>query len=241
VGGKTGINPPLGKNMIGAFYQPQLVLADTDTLNTLPDIELSAGLAEVIKYGLIRDLPFLDWLEQNMDKLLARDTDALQYSIARSCRNKADVVVEDEREGGERALLNLGHTFGHAIESGMGYGNWLHGEGVAAGTVMAADLSQRLGWISAQDVARIRTLFERARLPVVAPDLGIDKYLELMGLDKKVEGGKMRFVLLKQLGHAVVYGDTPPALLQQTLDACCGKVAAGNAGYSPAPPLQGHA
>jgi 3-dehydroquinate synthase len=239
VGGKTGINHPLGKNMIGAFYQPQVVLADTDTLNTLPDSELSAGLAEVIKYGLIRDLPFLEWLEQNIEKLLARDTAALQYAIAHSCQNKADVVAADERESGERALLNLGHTFGHAIESGMGYGNWLHGEGVAAGTVMAADLSQRLGWISTQDVARIRKLLERARLPVVAPDLGADKYLEFMGLDKKVEGGKMRFVLLKQVGHAVVYGDVPPALLQQTLHACCGGVAAGAAGYPPASPLRG--
>ena len=220
VGGKTGINHPLGKNMIGAFYQPQLVLADTDTLNTLPDKELSAGLAEVIKYGLIRDLPFLEWLEQNMDKLLARDTAALQYAIERSCRNKAEVVAADERESGERALLNLGHTFGHAIESGMGYGVWLHGEGVAAGTIMAADLSQRLGWISAQDVARIRKLFERARLPVAGPDLGAEKYLELMGLDKKVEGGKMRFVLLKQVGRAVVQGDVPQDLLRQTLKAC---------------------
>jgi 3-dehydroquinate synthase len=220
VGGKTGINHPLGKNMIGAFYQPQLVLADTDTLNTLPGNELSAGLAEIIKYGLIRDLPFLEWLEQNMDKLLERDTAALQYAIARSCQNKAEVVAADERERGERALLNLGHTFGHAIESGMGYGNWLHGEGVAAGTVMAADLSHRLGWISAQDVARIRKLFERARLPVVSPDLGVDKYLELMGLDKKVEGGKIRFVLLKQVGKAVVFGDVPTALLLQTLEAC---------------------
>lgn len=220
VGGKTGINHPLGKNMIGAFYQPQLVLADTDTLDTLPDKELAAGMAEVIKYGLIRDLPFLDWLEQNIEKLMARDTVALQYAIARSCENKAEVVAADERESGERALLNLGHTFGHAIESGMGYGNWLHGEGVAAGTVMAADLSQRLGWISAQDVARIRRLFERAGLPVIAPDIGTGKYLEFMGLDKKVEGGKMRFVLLKEVGHAVVYGDVQPELLQQTLEAC---------------------
>lgn len=219
VGGKTGINHPLGKNMIGAFYQPQLVLADTDTLNTLPDKELAAGLAEVIKYGLIRDLPFLGWLEQNMEKLLTRDTAALQYAIARSCRNKAEVVAADERESGERALLNLGHTFGHAIESGMGYGNWLHGEGVAAGTVMAADLSQRLGWISAADVARVRKLFERAGLPVVAPGLGVGKYLELMGLDKKVEGGRIRFVLLKQLGRAVVEGDVPAELLQQTIEA----------------------
>ena len=220
VGGKTGINHSLGKNMIGAFYQPQLVLADTDTLNTLPDNELSAGLSEVIKYGLIRDLPFLGWLEQNLDKLLARDTEALQYAITCSCRNKAEVVAADERESGERALLNLGHTFGHAIESGMGYGNWLHGEGVAAGTIMAADLSQRLSWIDAQDVARIRKLFERARLPVVAPDLGTGKYLELMGLDKKVEGGKMRFVLLREIGRAVVYGEVPPELLRQTLEGC---------------------
>ncbi len=220
VGGKTGINHPLGKNMIGAFYQPQLVLADTNTLNTLPDNELAAGLAEVIKYGLIRDLPFLEWLEHNMDKLLARDTVALQYAITRSCENKAEVVAADERESGERALLNLGHTFGHAIESGMGYGVWLHGEGVAAGTVMAADLSQRLGWISAQDVARIRKLFERAKLPTVAPNFGVEKYLDLMGLDKKVEGGKMRFVLLKKIGAAVIYGDVPPALLQQTIEAC---------------------
>jgi 3-dehydroquinate synthase len=220
VGGKTGINHPLGKNMIGAFYQPQLVLADTDTLNTLPDKELAAGIAEVIKYGLIRDLPFFEWLEQNMNKLLSRDTEALQYAIERSCRNKAEIVAADERESGERALLNLGHTFGHAIESGMGYGNWLHGEGVAAGTMMAADLSQRLGWISTREVARIRNLFEQARLPTIAPDLGHEKYLELMGLDKKVEGGKMRFVLLKKIGHAIVYGETPTALLQQTLQAC---------------------
>ncbi|MDO8813044.1 MAG: 3-dehydroquinate synthase [Gallionella sp.] len=220
VGGKTGINHPLGKNMIGAFYQPQLVLADTGTLNTLPDNEFSAGLAEVIKYGLIRDLPFLEWLEQNMDKLLARDTAALQYAIARSCQNKAEVVAADERESGERALLNLGHTFGHAIESGMGYGNWLHGDGVAAGTVMAADLSQRLGWISAQDVIRVRNLLKQARLPVVAPDLGTGKYLELMGLDKKVEAGKMRFVLFKEIGHAVVHGEVPSDLLRQTLEAC---------------------
>lgn len=221
VGGKTGINHPLGKNMIGAFYQPQLVLADAATLNTLPDKELSAGLAEVIKYGLIRDLPLLEWLELNMDKLLARDTAALQYAITRSCQNKAEVVAADERESGERALLNLGHTFGHAIESGMGYGVWLHGEGVAAGTVMAADLSQRLGWISIQDVARIRKLFKHAGLPVVAPDLGVERYLDLMGQDKKVEGGKMRFVLLKKIGHAVVNGEVPPDLLQQTLQSCC--------------------
>ena len=220
VGGKTGVNHPLGKNMIGAFHQPKLVLADTDVLNTLPDKELSAGLAEVIKYGLIRDLPFLEWLESNIEKLLLRDPAALQYAIANSCQNKAEVVVADELENGQRALLNLGHTFGHAIESGMGYGNWLHGEGVSAGTVMAADLSQRLGWISAQDVMRIRKLLERAGLPVVAPDIGVEKYLELMWMDKKVEGGKMRFVLLKAIGKAEVAEDVPQELLKETLRAC---------------------
>lgn len=220
VGGKTGINHPLGKNMIGAFYQPQLVLADIDTLKTLPDRELSAGLAEVIKYGLIRDLAFLVWLEQNMDALIARDAQALQYAITRSCENKAEVVGVDERESGERALLNLGHTFGHAIETGMGYGVWLHGEAVAAGTLMAADLSCRLGWLTAAEVQRVRTLFKRANLPVIAPDLGAEKYLEFMGHDKKVEQGKIRFVLLKKLGEAVMTADVPMPLLQQTLQAC---------------------
>lgn len=220
VGGKTGINHPLGKNMIGAFYQPRVVLADTGVLDTLPSRELSAGIAEVIKYGLIRDLPFLEWLEANMDKLLARDTETLQYAIARSCQNKAEVVGNDERESGERALLNLGHTFGHAIENGMGYGVWLHGEAVAAGTIMAADLAQRLGWLSSHDVERVRILFERARLPSVSPKLGAVKYLELMGLDKKVDDGKIRFVLLKALGHAVITSDVPPAMLEQTVESC---------------------
>jgi 3-dehydroquinate synthase len=220
VGGKTGINHPLGKNMIGAFYQPRVVLADTTVLNTLSDKELRAGIAEVIKYGLIRDLPFLEWLEANMDRLLARDTEALQYAIARSCQNKAEVVGNDERESGERALLNLGHTFGHAVENGMGYGIWLHGEAVAAGTIMAADLSQRLGWLGAEDVSRTRKLFVRAGLPVIAPKLGADKYMQLMGLDKKVSDGKIRFVLLKSLGHAVMTGDVPQAMLEQTLEAC---------------------
>jgi 3-dehydroquinate synthase len=220
VGGKTGINHPLGKNMIGAFYQPQLVLADISTLKTLPDKELSAGLAEVIKYGLIRDLPFLEWLEQNMHALIARDAQALQYAITRSCENKAEVVGVDERESGERALLNLGHTFGHAIETGMGYGVWLHGEAVAAGTMMAADLSRRLGWLSEADVQRVHRLFKRANLPVIAPDLGMEKYLEFMGHDKKVEQGKIRFVLLKKLGEAVMTADVPMNLLQQTLQVC---------------------
>ncbi len=221
VGGKTGINHPLGKNMIGAFYQPQVVLADTSTLSTLPDKELLAGIAEVIKYGLIRDLAFLEWLEGNMEKLLARDMTALQYAITRSCENKAEVVGSDERESGERALLNLGHTFGHAIENGMGYGVWLHGEAVAAGTIMAADLSHRLGWITAQDVVRVKVLFERAGLPTTGPKLGAEKYLELMGLDKKVADGKIRFVLLKSLGCAVMTAEVPQELLEQTLDACC--------------------
>jgi 3-dehydroquinate synthase len=217
VGGKTGINHPLGKNMIGAFYQPQVVLADITTLNTLKDQELRAGIAEVIKYGLIRDLSFFEWLEQNVEKLLTRDADALQYAITRSCQNKAEVVAADERENGERALLNLGHTFGHAIETGMGYGTWLHGEAVAAGTIMAADLSCRLGWLNKEDTDRIRSLFERAGLPVVAPALGVEKYLQLMGLDKKVVGGKIRFVLLKSIGSAVISGNVEPELLRQTL------------------------
>ncbi len=221
VGGKTGINHPLGKNMIGAFYQPQVVLADITTLNTLSDQELRAGIAEGIKYGLIRDLSFFEWLEQNMEKLLARDADALQYAITRSCQNKAEVVAADERESGERALLNLGHTFGHAIETGMGYGAWLHGEAVAVGTIMAADLSCRMGWLSKEDVTRIHSLFERASLPVVAPALGVEKYLQLMGLDKKVVGGKIRFVLLKSIGCAVISGSVEPELLQQTLVAKC--------------------
>ena len=220
VGGKTGINHALGKNMIGAFYQPQVVLSDIATLNTLPDKELRAGIAEVIKYGLIRDLPFFEWLEHNMEKLLARDAEALQYAITRSCQNKAEVVAADERESGERALLNLGHTFGHAIETGMGYGTWLHGAAVAAGTLMAADLSCRLGWINKQDVERIRNLFEHAGLPVIAPALGVENYLKWMGLDKKVVGGKIRFVLLKGIGHAVVSADVPENLLRQTIESC---------------------
>jgi 3-dehydroquinate synthase len=217
VGGKTGINHPLGKNMVGAFYQPQLVLADTDTLATLPDRELSAGLAEVIKYGLIRDLPFLDWLEANMEKLVARDTEALGYAIYRSCQNKAAVVAADERESGQRALLNLGHTFGHAIETGMGYGVWLHGEGVSAGTMLAADLSRRMGMIQQADQDRIARLFLRAGLPVVAPDLGVDAYMNAMSVDKKVESGRIRFVLFRKLGDAFISGDYDPAALRATL------------------------
>ncbi len=224
VGGKTGINHPRGKNMVGAFWQPRLVLADTDTLMTLPDRELSAGLAEVVKYGFIRDLPFLEWLEANMDKLMARDAEALSFAIERSCANKAEVVAGDEREtakDGGRALLNLGHTFGHAIETGLGYGEWLHGEAVAAGTVMAAELSRRLGWLSTADVARVRYLLVRAGLPVTGAKLGADRYLDLMGHDKKVIAGKLRLVLLRRLGEAVTWGDAPEAEIRAAIDACC--------------------
>src|SRR5690606_9895820 len=209
-GGKTAINHPLGKNMIGAFYQPKLVLADIDTLATLPDRELAAGLAEVIKYGLIRDPVFLDWLEANLDALVARDPAALAYALERSCRNKAEVVAADETEQGERALLNLGHTFGHAIETGLGYGEWLHGEAVAAGTMMAAELSRRLGWLQDDDIERIATLFARAHLPVWGPKLGTSRYLELRAHDKKVEAGKLRRVLLREVGRAEIHGEAPP-------------------------------
>jgi 3-dehydroquinate synthase len=207
VGGKTAINHPLGKNMIGAFYQPRMVLADTGLLDTLPARELSAGLAEVIKYGLIMDSPFLAWLEANMDQLIARDPAALAYAVIRSCENKATVVAADELESGERAILNMGHTFGHAIEAGLGFGTWLHGEAVAAGTMLAARLSERMGLLAADDVARIARLFQRAGLPVEAPQLGQDRYLELMGHDKKVENGKLRLVLFKCLGKAFMTSD----------------------------------
>jgi 3-dehydroquinate synthase len=221
VGGKTGVNHPLGKNMIGAFHQPNCVLIDTATLDTLPDRELSAGLAEVIKYGLIRDAAFLDWLEENMDALLRRDAAALAAAIERSCRNKAEVVAVDERESGVRALLNLGHTFGHAVETGMGYGVWLHGEAVAAGMYMAAVLSERLGWIDAADVSRIETIIRRARLPVRIPaELSPDRLLELMAVDKKAQGGVIRLVLLKAVGEAVVTAEYDPMILREILAAC---------------------
>ncbi|TRZ98468.1 MAG: 3-dehydroquinate synthase [Rhodocyclaceae bacterium] len=224
VGGKTGINHPRGKNMIGAFWQPRLVLADTDTLKTLPGRELSAGLAEVIKYGLARDLPFLEWLEANMDRLLARDADALADAVERSCANKAEVVAADELETateGGRALLNLGHTFGHAIETGLGYGVWLHGEAVGAGMVMAAELSRRLGWLAAADVARVRSLLRRAGLPVQGAPLGAQRYLELMGHDKKVVAGRLRLVLLKRLGEAVTWDSAAPADIATAIEECC--------------------
>ncbi|MCX7190436.1 MAG: 3-dehydroquinate synthase [Methylotenera sp.] len=220
VGGKTGINHPLGKNMIGAFYQPQLVLADIDTLQTLPPREFSAGVAEVIKYGLIRDADFFDWLEVNMAKLMQLDEKVLSEAIYRSCQNKADVVAKDEHEQGERALLNLGHTFGHAIENAMGYGVWLHGEAVATGTMMAADLSQRMAWLSANEVARIKNSLIAANLPINPPKLGTTKYLDLMGLDKKVENGKIRLVLQQGIGKAVITSDYDAEKLAATLSLC---------------------
>jgi 3-dehydroquinate synthase len=209
VGGKTGVNHPLGKNMIGAFYQPKLVVIDTSTLATLPERELRAGLAEVIKYGLIRDHDFFAWLEGNMRALLARDPEALAHAIEVSCQHKADFVANDETEQGERALLNLGHTFGHAIEAGLGYGTWLHGEAVAAGTVLAARLSARLGLLSAPDVDRIVRLFTAAGLPTQGPSLGADRYLELMSHDKKVVSGKARLILLRAIGKGAVASDAP--------------------------------
>jgi 3-dehydroquinate synthase len=217
VGGKTAINHPQGKNMIGAFYQPLAVIADTDTLITLPDRELAAGVAEVIKYGLIRDAAFFDWLEINVERLLAREPEALAHAIQRSCRNKAEMVALDEREAGLRALLNYGHTFGHAIEAGLNFGVWLHGEAIASGMVLGARLSQRMGLITREDVTRIIDVLIRARLPVTAPDFGIDRYLELMARDKKVESGRIRFVLLKRLGEAFVTDDVPSAALAEIL------------------------
>jgi len=220
VGGKTGINHPLGKNMIGAFYQPQVVLADIDTLQTLPAREFSAGMAEVIKYGLIRDINFFNWLEVHIDQLMALEESAISEAIYRSCQNKAEVVARDEHESGERALLNLGHTFGHAIENAMGYGVWLHGEAVAAGTMLAADLSQRMGWLSSSDVSRIHALLSKANLPLVAPKLGLEKYLDLMQMDKKVADGKIRLVLQQGIGKSVITSDYDVGKLKETLALC---------------------
>ncbi len=218
VGGKTGINHPRGKNMIGAFHQPRLVIADTDTLNTLDDRQLAAGVAEVIKYGLIRDAAFFEWLEDHVEALLARDPEALAHAIEVSCRTKAAIVAEDEREAGTRALLNLGHTFGHAIETGMGYGNWLHGEAVAAGMVLAARLSERLGWLDAAGVERIVRLLQRARLPTEPPgEMGVEDFLSLMAVDKKVVDSGLRLVLLRRIGEAVLTQDFTPEQLTATL------------------------
>jgi len=224
VGGKTAINHPLGKNMIGAFYQPVKVICDLDTLRTLPARELSAGLAEVIKYGPIADMAFLDWMEAHVEALLAYDPTALGHAVRRSCEIKAWVVGQDERESGLRAILNFGHTFGHAIEAGLGYGAWLHGEGVAAGMVMAAQLSQRLGLVEQAFVERLVALVRRAGLPVAGPSLSesdnAGRYIELMRVDKKSEGGEIKFVLIDGPGKAVVRG-APEALVREVIDACC--------------------
>ena len=219
VGGKTGLNHPLGKNMIGAFYQPRAVLADTATLATLPARELSAGLAEVIKHGAIIDAVFFDWIEHNIGALMARDPQALAHAISRSCEIKADVVRQDEREGGLRAILNFGHTFGHAIEAGLGYGQWLHGEAVGCGMVMAADLSHRAGLVNFATVARMRALVACAGLPIEAPDLGTERWLELMEVDKKNEGGAIKFILMKPLGSPSIQS-VPQEMLLATLAAC---------------------
>jgi 3-dehydroquinate synthase len=225
VGGKTGVNHPGGKNLIGAFHQPRAVVSDTDTLSTLPLRELRAGLAEVIKYGLVTDAQFLDWLERNLDALLGLDDAALARAIRRCCELKAVIVAEDEREQGRRALLNLGHTFGHAIETGGGYGTWLHGEAVGAGMLMAADLSRRVGWLAPADVERVRVLLSRAGLPLTAPRIGARRGLELMGMDKKVLAGRLRLVLLRRLGEGVVAGDYPAEALQATLEEHFGAAA----------------
>jgi 3-dehydroquinate synthase len=221
VGGKTGVNHPQGKNMIGAFHQPARVIIDIDALDTLPDRELCAGLGEVIKYGLLWDADFFAWLEDHMPELLARDRDRLTHVIHRSCQIKAEMVSADETEGGIRALLNLGHTFGHAIEAGLGFGNWLHGEAVAAGLCLAADLSARLGRIDGSDVERVQKLVESAKLPVRAPrELSADRMLELMAVDKKIKDGKLRVVLLGAIGEAYLDGDFDGRALKETLEEC---------------------
>jgi 3-dehydroquinate synthase len=217
VGGKTGVNHPGGKNLVGAFHQPRAVLADLDTLRTLPSRELRAGLAEVIKYGLIDDAGFLAWLEQHLDALLALDPAALAHAVRRSCEIKARIVALDEREQGPRALLNFGHTFGHAIETAAGYGEWLHGEAVAMGMLLATDMSRHLGWLADDDVGRVRELLRRAGLPTQAPALGAARAHQLMGMDKKVLQGRIRLVLLRRLGEAVVTGDYPADALEATL------------------------
>ena len=219
VGGKTGVNHPGGKNLIGAFHQPRAVVSDTASLQTLHPRELRAGLAEVIKYGLIADPWFLGWIESNLEALLRLESTALAHAIRRSCEIKAEIVAEDEREHGRRALLNLGHTFGHAIETATGYGEWLHGEAVGVGMLMAADLSSRLGWLDAADVERVRALLVRAGLPTQAPPIGAGRAFELMGMDKKVLAGRIRLVLMRRIGEGVVEGDYPADALQATLAA----------------------
>jgi 3-dehydroquinate synthase len=219
VGGKTGVNHPRGKNMIGAFHQPRCVLADTSTLQTLAPREYRAGLAEVVKYGFIRDAAFLDWIEANVERLVAREDASVMHAVRRSCEIKAEVVGQDEREHGLRAILNLGHTFGHAIETASGYGNWLHGEAVAAGMAMAADMSARLGWLQAAERERVVALLGRLGLPVEPPRIGAQRGRELMGMDKKVLGGRIRLVLLQGLGHAIVVDDYAEQALDATLQA----------------------
>ena len=219
VGGKTGVNHPRGKNMIGAFHQPRCVLADTSTLQTLPPREYRAGLAEVVKYGFIRDAAFLQWIEANIEPLLAREDAAVMHAVRRSCEIKADVVGQDEREQGLRAILNLGHTFGHAIETASGYGNWLHDEAVAAGMVMAADMSERLGWLQPAERDRVTQVLTRLGLPVAPPRIGAQRGRELMGMDKKVLGGRIRLVLLQGLGRAAVVDDYAEQALDATLQA----------------------
>ncbi len=220
VGGKTAINHPLGKNMIGAFYQPELVICDLNTLQTLPKRELSAGLAEIIKYGPIADMSFMGWIEEHLDALMAKDPKALAYAVKRSCEIKAGVVGADEREAGVRAILNFGHTFGHAIEAGLGFGVWLHGEAVGCGMVMAAHLSQQLGLVEHSFVERLTTLISRAGLPVVGPKLGADVYLEHMRVDKKAQNGQIRFVLIDQPGHAVLKG-AEDNVVGRVIEQCC--------------------
>ena len=221
VGGKTAINHPLGKNMIGAFYQPVRVVADLDVLQTLPQREIAAGLAEVIKYGPIADAAFLDWIDDHLSALVAREPAAIAHAVKRSCEIKAQVVAADERESGLRAILNFGHTFGHAIEAGLGYGEWLHGEAVGCGMVMAAELSRRLGLVDAAYVQRLRSIIERAGLPVRGPALGEERYLELMRHDKKAEGGEIRFVVIEAPGRAGVR-PAPDATVREVLRACTG-------------------
>jgi 3-dehydroquinate synthase len=217
VGGKTGINHPLGKNLIGAFHQPRAVLTDLNTLNTLPKREFTAGIAEVLKYGFIRDGHFLSWLENHLEALIQREPEALAEAIYQSCRNKAEVVVADEKESGERALLNLGHTFGHAIEAGLGFGTWLHGEAVGAGIVMAAEVSAEAGLLETQARDRIERLVNQAGLPVRSPDLGFQRWIELMSSDKKVEGGQIKFVLLQAADRAIQGKEVPMHILQKCL------------------------
>jgi 3-dehydroquinate synthase len=219
VGGKTAVNHPRGKNMIGAFHQPRAVIADVAALATLPERELRAGIAEVVKHGFALDAAFAAWLEANIGRLLAREPDALTHAVRRSCELKARIVAEDERETGTRALLNFGHTFGHAIETGAGFGTWLHGEAVAAGMVMAADLSSRAGLLSASDAARLRHLLQRAGLPVEGPPLPAERYLELMAGDKKAAAGRVRFVLLEAVGRAVIRGDVDERLVRAAIAA----------------------